>query len=170
MIVFVADTDVRTAINNSGSDDTFVALGEVGQFPKYDYVSGIQFVPPPDAIYQLIDRGDKDSFVKDYLHYLSDPRVSYMLLASVLNAIENKSNVFFVFSKDDKENLGNFPKHLRRFLSDALYIDEGYITTYKKWNGKAGKISKGDYTGILNLSLQMSRKAHEALAAYGELG
>lgn len=169
MIVFIPDTDLKKALRDSGEYDTFVILGEPDQFPKHEYVTGIQFVPPPDALYQLIDKGDKEGFVKNYLNYLTDPRVSYMILASVINAIEERTNVFFVYTKDDKENYGNFPKYLRLFMANSLRIDPDFITTYKKWNGKAGKVSKADRVATVNLCLQMSRKAKEAMEVYGEL-
>ena len=136
MIVFIKNAeDYKEA--HKKYDGIFIVASDDLKVKKID-MDGTQFLPPPDIISQFMEDGDIELYGERYKHYLSDPRVRYLLSLAMFRSIG--TDVFVVSSETEcKDYL--YPSFMKDFMVNNTALGKDYCISYKKYK-KLKKIPK----------------------------
>ena len=122
MITFavVEDSKSLKKLSKGVKDAVYLAVSTDLDSSKFE--EGGQFMAPVSATSIWFSEEDYDRFANEYIRYLSDPRIMYMLSLFLYRSIVKP--VYFCCSKEEKDV--PYMKVLRRFIIDHMGIPKKY--------------------------------------------
>jgi len=152
----VEDSKSLKKLSKGVKDAVYLAVSTDLDSSKFE--EGGQFMAPVSATSIWFSEEDYDRFANEYIRYLSDPRIMYMLSLFLYRSIVQP--VYFCCSKEEKDV--PYMKVLRRFIIDHMGIPKKYVTKYSKSGNDFIAYDQKTIDHICRMRTIMRSKADEA--------